>query len=546
MKAARYPILLAVASGVFLGLAFPPVPTGATIFIAFIPFFVLLASIENYRSAFHYSYITFLVLNIITLYWPSGIVHCRDLYMAVGGILLIAVHPLFYLVPIAIWMFIRRHIGFKISLFLFPFIWTSFEYLHSLTEIAFPWIVLGNTQTYDLAFLQISSFTGSYGISFWIIWINILGFFVFMKLNLREWKLKSWKSVSAIGIILIIYLVPKIYGTWVLRNSKEDIGPVVNIAVIQPNVDTFEKWTGNPEKPVEIAQQITERVGRNGADLVIWPETTPPFYILHPGEREMFERVKKQVDTLNINLLSGIPDIYYYRNDEPAPKSSKESLTGFRYDTYNSSMLLQPGANTIQKYAKIRLVPFAERVPFSEALSFLNAMQWNFGLGGWGIGKDSTVFNMRTQRGERVNFSNFICYESIYPSFVSSFVRKGAEFITVVTNDSWWGNTSGAYQHKQIAVLRAVENRRWLIQCANGGISCFIDPYGRTIVETSMYDQTMIKHAITAKREITFYTQNGDWLPMLCIYIVLAFSVASVGTIFYNRIRANQEKSSEL
>ena len=112
-------------------------------------------------------------------------------------------------------------------------------------------------------------------------------------------------------------------------------------------------------------------------------------------------------------------------------------------------MLLQPGDPEIQKYAKMILVPFAERVPFSEALSFLNAMQWNFGLGGWGMGGEKTVFHLKEKgiaddSSKRFQFSNFICYESVYPGFVASFVREGAEFLTVITNDSWWGNTSCA------------------------------------------------------------------------------------------------------
>jgi len=544
MKTPRYPALLALSSGLFLGFAFPPVPTGVTALVAFIPFFMLHASTENYWPAFRYSYLTFLIFNIITLYWPSGLVHCRDLYMAVGGLFLIAVHPLFYLIPVAVWVFVRRHLGFRISLFTFPFIWTGFEYLHSLSEIAFPWLVLGNTQTYDLGIVQMAAITGSYGISFWILWINVLGFILFMKLALGEWKVLSWSSTATAAVILILYLAPKVYGTWILKNTTEGKGPTVEIAVIQPNVDTFEKWTGNPEKPLEIVQQITELVGKSGADLVLWPETTPPFYILHPGEKHIFDKVRKQVDSLNINLLSGIPDIHYYRDDEQALRSSKTNSLGLRYETYNSSMLLQPHTDTIQKYAKIRLVPFAERVPFSEELSFLNAMKWNFGLGGWGIGRDSTIFTMNTRDGERVQFSTLICYESIYPSFVARFVRKGAEFLCIVTNDSWWGNTSGAYQHKQYAVLRAVENRRWVIQCANGGISCFIDPYGRTIEETPLYVQTLIEHAVTARREITFYTRKGDWLCELCFYVVLVFIVASFGRIFYNKIRTIQQKSN--
>ena len=542
MVSNRNAILLSSFTGLLLGLAFPPVPIGATIFVAFVPFFLLHSTIENYWQALHYSYITFFIFNLITLYWPAGFFYGRDLYMLIGGLLLIVVHPIFFLFPVTIWVFIRKRLGFKISLIAFPFIWTTFEYLHSLTQIAFPWLLLGNTQTYDLKTIQIAELTGVYGISFWIIIINVMIFTIFVKLLLKEWKILSGETGTFILLIIILYLSPGYYGASILKNNNKGKNKIVNIAIIQPNIDTFEKWTGNPEKPLDVVLQLTEKIDKDKTDLVIWPETTTPFFILHPAEIKSFERIKNQIDTLKINLLSGIPDIRYYREGEKIPKSSKKLEVGLAYDTYNSIVLLNLDNAIIQKYAKIKLVPFAERVPFSEELSFLNAMEWNFGLGGWGIGKDTTVFEIKTRQDESVKFSGVVCYESIYPSFIASFVKKGAEFLCVVTNDSWWGNTSGAYQHKQYAVLRAVENRRWVIQCANGGISCFIDPYGNIVQQTSMYVQTILSQEIKTNNEITPYTKYGDFICEYSLIVTLLFCSASIGSIFYKRIRKLQEE----
>jgi apolipoprotein N-acyltransferase len=199
-------------------------------------------------------------------------------------------------------------------------------------------------------------------------------------------------------------------------------------------------------------------------------------------------------------------------------------------------MLLLPHSAAVQKYAKHLLVPFAERVPYSEELSFLNAIQWNFGLGGWAFGTDTTLFTFRP-RGDRTHapasFANLICYESAYPGYVASFVRKGAEFLTVMTNDSWWGNTSGAYQHRQFAVMRAVENRRWVVQCANGGISAVVDPYGRVTAERGMYAEASFQAAVTPLDGLTFYTEHGDWLAELCLMLSSFFLVAALGARFY-------------
>jgi apolipoprotein N-acyltransferase len=153
-------------------------------------------------------------------------------------------------------------------------------------------------------------------------------------------------------------------------------------------------------------------------------------------------------------------------------------------------------------------------------------MKWNLGLGGWGIGKGGTVFHFHDASGRSVQFANLICYESIYPAYVADFVNRGAQFLTVITNDSWWGNTSGAYQHKQIGILRAIENRRWLVQCGNGGVSCFIDPYGRTVSETRLYMAGAFVSAIEPLNDITFYTAHEDLVAyasltisaLICLY----------------------------
>jgi len=139
-----------------------------------------------------------------------------------------------------------------------------------------------------------------------------------------------------------------------------------------------------------------------------------------------------------------------------------------------------------------------------------------------------------------VRFSNMICYESVYPSLVSSFVRNGAEFLTVITNDSWWGNTSGPYQHRQIAILRAVENRRWIVQCANGGISCTIDPFGYLVMEQPMFTQAVATTSVEREQEMTFYAQHGDWFAELCTMLSVFFVIGAFGSKMYVRIRRIQ------
>jgi apolipoprotein N-acyltransferase len=167
--------------------------------------------------------------------------------------------------------------------------------------------------------------------------------------------------------------------------------------------------------------------------------------------------------------------------------------------------------------------------------AFLDFMRWGVGIGGWQIGRDTAVF---TEKKTDVRFSPLICYESVYPGFVASFVRKGAELITLITIDSWWGRMSGAFQHQQYAVLRAVENRRWIARCAVGGISCYIDPYGRAEDKTELFTRAALSRTLDVTDEMTFYTMHGDWLGKL----MLAGAVCTLAAAAVQRILRRKER----
>ena len=534
----RVRLTLAIVSGLMLGVSFPPCHTGILAAVAFVPFLIVLDSLDGYADSIRFSYLWMLVVHVVALYWTGGFTHGRDVYLMIAGTALLVVHPLFY-APVAMAIiFLRRRFGSRQSIVLFPILWVALEYLLSKGEISFPWLTLGNTQTYDLLTIQLSSITGVYGISLWLLLINVLTYLLYEKVSSGTWRLGSVPAILQMSSIVILYFLPKVYGAGALSNETQpDPGSSVRVGIVQPNIDPFAKWQEEAGEQLAVLNRLTQKVACDTLDLVIWPETAMPVYILAPENRPYFETTKREVDMLGVNLLTGMPDLVYYDSTEPIPRSSKKSGDGRYYDTFNSSLLLQPRSDVIQKYAKTILVPFAERVPYSEELSFLNAMKWNFGLGGWGIGKQLTVFACSTRTGFAMKFSNMICYESVYPGYVAEFVRRGAQFLTIVTNDSWWGNTSGAYQHEQFAVLRAVENRRWIARCANGGISCFIDPYGRSIYPTTMYSDTTIVGTIEQRRDLTFYTQHGDWLAETCLIVTALTMATAFGTMMYRRVR---------
>jgi apolipoprotein N-acyltransferase len=201
------------------------------------------------------------------------------------------------------------------------------------------------------------------------------------------------------------------------------------------------------------------------------------------------------------------------------------------FEGYNGATLFKPYEGSGQVYHKINLVPFAERVPYAETLTFLiEAVRWSVGLGSWGKGTEQIVFSLPTRSRDTVLFSGMICYELIFPGYVRQLVANGAEFLVVLSNDSWWGNTSGARQLSATTVLRAVETRRWIVRCANGGISGIIDPTGRIVQETALFESATVSGMITAEQGETFYVRHGDivgWGSLIggLFAVVAAFAV---------------------
>jgi apolipoprotein N-acyltransferase len=256
---------------------------------------------------------------------------------------------------------------------------------------------------------------------------------------------------------------------------------------------------------------------KEGAQVIFWPETALPVYLRDGGYNYAVDSIYNFLDKNKVSLISGMPDLIYYKTGSKMPEDVKYNKSGnYYYATYNSVLLFSPFVLNIERYGKSKLVPFGERVPFVNALPFLrDFIKWSVGISDWNVGEDTTVFSVPLVNKDTLKINSLVCYESIYPYYVTRFVNKGADLISVVTNDSWYGNSSGPYQHKEIAVLRAVENRKTVIRAANGGISCIIDPMGRILTESKMYTRTEITGNVFIQEDETFFSKYPHLIPVI-------------------------------
>lgn len=465
------------------------------------------------------TYFGFFFFNLLTIYWVGGWGAETDPFLMIAGGLLLFVNPVFFLIPSTLFYFSRKLLGRRAAFFLFPFFFITYEYLYMITDASFPWVTIGNGLAYFTTFIQIADILGALGLSLLVVFINVFIFEAAVNFR-RNRKLSLLFAASA----LPLFILPLIYGSVYINNYRMP-GRSIRTGMIQPNLNPWDKW-GQNNLPVLLENylELSEKAADQGAKLIIWPETALPVYLMDGQYRGIVDSIYSFLDRRNVYLLAGMPDFRFFGQGDDIPADAKFSrVNEAYYATYNSVLLFSPYDRRVHSYGKMKLVPFGERVPFVDKLPFLgDIIKWNVGISGWNVGRDTVVFSlMRPEKRDTVHVNSLVCFESVFPDFVSGFSLKGSDMIAVVTNDSWYGNSSGPYQHKEIAALRAVENRRSVVRAANGGISTIIDPLGRTVVQSSMYTRTQITGDVPLESKLTFYARHPLIIPTLAWIISL-------------------------
>lgn len=512
----RTSYLLAGTAGVLLGMAFPPSPLYSLAYVSFFPLLWLYEHEARLGRRLCYSYLFLFVFHCVTLYWVGGFAVGKDIWMMVAGGALLLIHPIFYLPFLWLAFLAEKRGGKVVGYGAFISLWISFEYLHSLGEYAFPWITLGNSQAYDLARLQIAEYTSVYGLSFLILFFNVLLFELTRSLLLPDSITKKRRVVALSISVVSVYVAPYIYGMVRIENTQLKSNNELTLGLVQANIDPWEKWETvtpalTPEEQIDIHLEHTKKLASARPDLILWPETAVPIHIFLPRHASLRTKLLQTIDSLNVPVLTGLPTHQFFSQKDAPPTAEKIENSDLYVESYNSIALFEKNGTVETIYRKIVLVPFAERIPYAETFRFLvEPLKWNVGISSWGKGKDTVLFQLHTSHFSAIPFGALICYESIFPDYVREMVQRGGQFFVILTNDSWWGKTSGAYQHVAYASLRAIETRRWFVQAANGGISAIIDPLGRMRYKTELFQSTAFLARITPENTKTFYVTHGD------------------------------------
>lgn len=502
---------LPLLSGILFGISFPSYPfvrLELLAWIAFVPLLLSLRQDEPFGSAFRKVWLSMLVFSSIALWWVS-------LATLPGGLLTILAESFFLSVPFLAFLLLKRWKGFRSALFSLPFFWTAWEWAYMQQDLSLGWLTLGNSQAHLSFMIQYADITGVWGITFWLLWFNVLA--------LQVWQDRQEGRVrpKLMGGVALMIALPLFYGGLAFRENmpEESSEGSVKVSLVQPNIDPAEKWKRYSGADImDVYYRLTGKaVFLDNPELVIWPETAIPFYILDSRYSGYLHSLRLSLKEWNVPLLSGFSDIVYFHPESAEAKNGKvkyDGPSGRYFETYNASMLLTPDSRKPQVYHKTHLVPFAERVPYVEYLPWLDQFTFSLaGISGWGKGSDFPVMEFNSRSNGTVKTANIICYESIFPSLVTAFVRNGAQFLTLVTNDGWYSTSYGPYQHAAIAKLRCIENRRAMARCANTGITAFIDSMGRVYAEIPWWEAKTLTADVPLSSRLTFYTRYPDLLP---------------------------------
>jgi apolipoprotein N-acyltransferase len=513
--------LLSILTGLLLAFSWFPNGWIGLLFIAFLPLLFVEQTVfrnpEKFKSRFVFSaaFISFFTWNILTTWWLKN--------ASWGGALMaIVLNTLFMALVFLFFHKVKKRIGEKWGHLIFISLWIAFEFLYHGDQITWTWLSIGNTFADSTNLIQWYEYTGIFGGSLWVLSVNCL----FFSLLFADKNKNKVIGLAALIVLPILFSYSLLYPK---DQYKVGIGQQ-NVVIVQPNIDPYnEKFTGSYEQQLQKMLDLASQKVDSTTDYVILPETALI--------EDIWEHELEKSNSLNTikKFISNYPKLKviigaatakaYTQSDELSSTARKFSQGEGYYDVFNTAFQLD-NRQQIQKYHKSKLVPGVEQMPLQFIFKYFEAFALEMGgtTGSLGSQTFRTVFK---SNDNATIVAPVICYESVYGEFVTDFIKQGATFIAILTNDGWWGNTPGHIQHLKLGRLRAIENRRWIARSANTGISCFIDPAGELLQATDYWIPAAISGTVTLHNELTFYTRFGDYIGRIAMYIAVLLIIYS-------------------
>jgi apolipoprotein N-acyltransferase len=484
-----------------LSQAFTPGWTAALAWVSLVRPIWIISALPA-RDAFRAAFLFVFMFNLFAIWWVAMVTPL--------GMIAAVVIVAFYYTAILMLFWKLFQIRPLFGCAALPFLWVGLEHFRTLSEFAFPWSDLGYTQASFLMILQSVSVISAHGLSLLIVIVNVLLWQVFRAELSPERRLTSF--FASIGIVAALLA----YG-WIETPPYQESGEL-EIALLQGSVALEEKWRrGNEQHSFDIYDSLSQVDDKTRPALFVWPETSVPGYLSH--DHRLRKEVRRIVRSTESYHLIG---------------SLSLDLDSDKKRYYNACFLIDSDGNFAQMHRKVKLVPFSEHVPYQDYVPFMQkeflrqyltfidqaAVQW------WSDfypGDSITLFEI-----PEASFGTLICFETATPEYVREYFLAGAQFMVGITNDTWFGNSVGIFQHANMFITRAVENRSWMARVANSGWTFFVDPYGRIREQLELYDVETLRGKVGLLDEFSVFTRIGDiagrgsWLLTISLVAILA------------------------
>ena len=527
--------LLCALSVLLLSLPWLVPHTGALALVAFVPLLVADAIAEQckVRASWIFPAATFVAWNAATTFWVCNAT-------VGGGIFAVLANAAQMLLVWLLFRLARKKMGGGVLPYIFlAAMWIAWERQYYNVQISWPWLNLGGAFAQSTRTVQWYEYTGLMGGSLWI-WVVNLGVFGLLE-AVSDGYWQRWKGVARICALLGITLAvagPVVASKLIWNAYEERSEGTVDVVVGQPNFDPYEKFTSMTQaQQTDVLLDLFGEAlaGRPaGPVLLLAPETfTADIYLNDPDRSPTLQSFRRFLsEHPGAEMLFGA-STYEVFSTHAAPTPLARHY-GDGWIVGHNSALTATATDPVEVYHKSKLVVGTELTPYPKIFvpldNWLSKLMGVGGLMGRCVGQDGV--SLLHYGAGRVPLGCAVCYESVYGEYCAEYVRKGAQALTIITNDAWWGNTPGYRQHLSYARLRAIELRRDIARCGNTGISGFIDQRGEVLSESGWWQRQVISGQVNLNSEQTAFVRHGDVIGRICTLVFLLLAAFLLVRLF--------------
>lgn len=508
-------LILVIAFSVMMSLPWLVPHTGFLALFGFVPLLCLerLASAYGTRRFWLWHYSAFVLWNAFTTFWVCNAT-------VGGGLFAIFANALQMSLVFGLFRLGRKHLQGVLPYFFLAVMWIAWERAYFDWQVSWPWLVLGNAFARSTHLVQWYEYTGSLGGSFWI-WASNLGVFGMMvALSEGRWSRWNAKARSAAVAALVLVLSAPVVASCCIYNRFEEVSEgTADIVIGQPDFDPYQKFSflsQNQQDAILLEvfdNALSEREG-DGKVLLVAPETFTSDIVC--GNYESSATWRHAVEFLNSHpgteMLMGASSSEFYFDEQARNVNDYKLKDGGWLQRHNSALTVTADGST-EIFHKSKLVVGTEMTPWPRIILPLA------NLLGTSIGRCVGQDEISLLHFDGIPFGCAVCYESVYGEYCTGYVKKGARFMTVITNDAWWGDTPGYKQHCSYSALRAIELRRDIARCGNTGISAFIDQRGDYVQKGPWWERTSLSGKVNLSSHLTFFAEHGDIVGRFCTFL---------------------------